>query len=57
LMFTPETATVARTGSMLGIAAGIYWLFTGLLATKQWIAIGQRHKRGRTPKTAENKKS
>ncbi len=54
LVATPDSATVARTGSMLGVAAGVYWLFTGLLATQQWIAIGHRHKKGRPAKVAKS---
>ena len=53
LVATPATATAARTGSMLGVVAGVYWFVTGLIAAKQWLAIGHRHKNGRPAKVAK----
>jgi hypothetical protein len=54
LVATPSTAAAARTGSMLGVVAGAYWFVTGLIAAKQWIAIGRRHKNGRPAKVAKS---
>jgi pSer/pThr/pTyr-binding forkhead associated (FHA) protein len=43
--FAPTSSLTLRTGSAIGIVAGIYWMVLGLIATQKLIVIRQKQKK------------
>jgi hypothetical protein len=46
LSLAPDADRALRTGAMIGIVAGIYWMFIGLTATQQLIATERKRRKG-----------
>lgn len=46
LRLAAADSVTLRTGSMVGVVAGIYWMVLGLIATQKLIVIRQKQKKG-----------